>query len=220
MTHERRDKMGLTAKQKSGGNYDPVSQGLHQAICYGIFDLGTQYNEAFGKSTHKVLITWEIPGERIEIEKDGEKKNLPRAISREYTLSLHKKAGLRKDLESWRGKAFTEEQLEGFDLTKLLAANCMLQVIHNAKDGKTYANVANIVQLPKGMEKKTPENTPRYFAFEEHQDQIPEGTPDWIKDKIKASEEWGHIKGDYAEEEVKKAAFNDGPPMLDEEIPF
>jgi len=212
--------MGLTAKEPKGGNYEPVSQGLHHAVCYGVYDLGTKYNEKFGKSTHKVLINWEIPEERMEIEKDGEKKNLPRAISKEYTLSLHKKAGLRKGLENWRGKAFTDQELEGFDITKLLGANCQIQVIHETKDGKTYANVATVIQLGKGTPKKSSENPTRYFSFEEHQDAIPDGTPDWIKDKIKASEEWANIQGEYDGGIGGDYPHSEEPSILDDDTPF
>ncbi len=211
--------MGLTAKKPEGGNFEPVSQGLHQAVCYALYDLGTQFQEKFGKLIHKVLIGWEIPEERIEIEKDGVKKNLPRAISKEYTLSLHEKSILRKELESFRGKPFSEAELEGFDLTKIIGANCMLQILHKTKDGKTYANVANVVQLPKGMTKKVRENPAQYFSFEEHQDNIPDNTPDWIKDKIKASEEWAHITN--GETPVDDRSVTDGDPRpVEDDIPF
>ena len=207
--------MGLIAKNTGGGNFEPISEGLHQAVCYSLYDLGTKYNERFEKSVHRILICWEIPGERIDIEKDGETKNLPRATSKEFTLSLHEKSLLRKTLESWRGKAFSEKELEGFDLTKLLGANCMIQIIHTKKENKTYANVQTIVQLPKEMVKKSPENPTRYFAFEEHGDVIPEGTPDWIKDKIKASDEWDHIAGGY-----DGNPSQDPPGHVYDEIPF
>lgn len=211
--------MGLTAKKPEGGNFEPVSQGLHQAVCYSLYDLGTQFQEKFGKLVHKVLIGWEIPEERIEIEKNGEKKNLPRAISKEYTLSLHEKADLRKALESWRGKAFTEQELEGFELTKLLGANCMVQVIHKPRAGKTpRADVSNVVQLPKGMAKKTLENPTQYFSFEEHQTNIPEMAPDWIKDKIKSSEEWAHLTN--GETPTEDYSVTNGDPAPEDDIPF
>jgi len=187
--------MGLTAKKTGdGGNFEPISQGLHHAVCYALYDLGTQYNEKFGKSIHKVLIGWEIPMERIEIERDGKMLNLPRAISKQYTLSLHEKANLRKELESWRGRAFTEAELDGFDLQKLLGANCMVQVIHQTKNDKTYANVSSVVSLPKGTEKRTAENDLQFFSFEDNPGSIPDKTPDWIVDIIKASEEWQEIQ--------------------------
>lgn len=209
--------MALTAK-KSGQMFDPVSQGLHHAICYAVYDLGTQYNEKFSKYVRKILIGWEIPGERITIEKDGEQKDLPRAISKSYTNSLHEKSQLRKDLESWRGKAFTEHELEGFDILKLLGANCMIQVIHKKKDDKTYANVANIVSLPKGMEKKETENPHKWFSFEEGMD-IPDNTPQWIIDIIKSSGEWQTSHGGMTRE-VSPPVEDGIPPVSDEDIPF
>lgn len=203
--------MSLTAKDTgSGQNFDPVPEGMHHAICYALYDLGTQYNEKYGKFAQKVLITWELPDERIEIEGEGEK---PRAISKKYTLSLHEKAILRKDLESWRGKSFTPEELVGFSLTKLLGVNCMLQVIHNKKETKIYSNITSIVPLMKNMEKKEPENRIRYFSFDEH-DIIPEDTPGWIIDIIKSSEEWRSKNNtDNNEESPFPPEDNDGIPF-------
>jgi hypothetical protein len=70
-----------------------------------------------------------------------------------YTASLHEKAKLRKDLESWRGRAFTPEELKGFDLEKLIGANCQIQVVHAKVGEKVYANVAAIVPLSKNQPK-------------------------------------------------------------------
>jgi hypothetical protein len=210
--------MGLTAKDTGGGSsFNPIPEGMHQAICYAVYDLGTQYNEVFGNSSHKVLVVWELPDERIDIEKDNEKLNLPRSISKKYTLSLHEKASLRKDLESWRGKSFTPAELQGFDLTKLLGANCMLQIIHKKKDNKTYANIQSIVPLIKGSIKKEPENTCCYFSFEEHATNIPQNTPDWIIDLIKASDEWDIL---HSESGIEEIPYNDTPPPGDDDIPF
>ena len=38
----------------------------------------------------------------------------PFLVRRRYTASLHEKSALRKDLESWRGRAFTNVELDGF----------------------------------------------------------------------------------------------------------
>lgn len=212
--------MALMAKKPEGSNYPPVSQALHQAVCYAVYDLGTQFEEKFGKAVHKVLLGWEIPSERIEVDRDGIKLNLPRAISKRYTMSLHEKANLRKDLESWRGKAFTDEEAQGFDLKRLLGANCMVQVIHKTKDGKTFANVTNVVQLPKGMEKRTLENPIQYFSFEEHQGETPINTPQWIMDIIKASSEWAQITRGEIPGEDEGESFGDDSQILDDDIPF
>jgi len=175
--------MSLMAKKPAGSDINPVEPGIHQAICIRYYDLGTQYMEMFQTAARKVLLMWELPDERITIND----KDLPRAISKEYTLSLHKKANLRSDLESWRGRKFTEKELDGFDLDKILKANCMLNVIHNEKG---YAQIAAVMPLMKDKETKKPENPVQYFSFDDGEVAIPEGTPEWIANKIKNSDEW------------------------------
>ena len=202
--------MALTAKDKGGGDYDPIPEDLHLAICYGIWDLGTQYSETWHINSHKVVILWELPEVRGEFEREGKKLNLPRAISKQFTLSLHKKSELRKMLESWRGKKFTEDELsKGFDLKKLLGVPCQLQVLHNKKDDKVYANIANIIKAPQGTNIK-PENPLVFFSFEESTE-IPASTPEWIVKIIQQAKEWG---GPCDPE-------NDAPPQEQrEEVPF
>jgi len=197
--------MGLIARDKGGGDFTPIPEDLHLAICYGIWDIGTQFSEKYGKSIHKVVIVWEIPGCRGIF--DG--KDLPRAISKRYTISLHKKADLRKDLESWRGKKFSDEELKGFDIKKLLGVPCQIQVLHSKVDDKIYANIAAITKAPAGT-KVNPENPLKFFSFEEGT-AVPDGTPEWIMNLIRESEEAKHDAG-YSEEQ-DHAGFP-------EEIPF
>jgi len=186
--------MGLIATEGGGSNFEPVSEGLHQAVCYSVYDLGTHYNEKFSKSSHQILIMWELPGERIDIEKNGEKLNLPRAISKKYTLSLGEKANLRKDLQTWRGRAFSAVELKGFDLHKLLGVGCQIQIIHNKKDDKTYANITAIMPMPKGSQPLKAENPLRFYSISDHGQNIPEGTPEWVTEIIKDSDEWPTLK--------------------------
>lgn len=180
--------MSLTVK-KTGADIEPVSAGVHVGVCYAVFDLGTHYNERWKKAAHKVLVCWEIPDERIELEREGKLMNLPRAISQRYTASLHPKASLRKDLEAWRGKEFTEDELKGFDLRNILGKSCQLQIVHNTVDAKTYANIAAVMGLPRGVAGKQPENPQAFFSFEEGTD-LPENMPEWVMDIIKQSSEW------------------------------
>ena len=80
-------------------------------------------------------------------------------ISKTYTASMHEKAALSKDLESWRGRAFTDEERDGFDLKKVLGQPCLLNVIHENKGGTVYANIASVSPVPKGMPVKPAVNT-------------------------------------------------------------
>jgi hypothetical protein len=80
-------------------------------------------------------------------------------VQKRYTASLNEKATLRKDLESWRGKPFTKEELAAFDLEKLLGANGLFSVVHikGRKDpSQTFAAIQSAMALPKGMERIAP----------------------------------------------------------------
>jgi len=210
--------MALIAKNEGGGSYPPIPAGLHHAVCSAIYDLGTQYNQVFNKSNRQVLIQWELPEIRIEV--DGQ--SMPKATSKKYSLSLHEKSNLRKDLENWRGRTFTDKELEGFDLLKLLGVNCLLQVIHHKKDGKVYARITAVLPLQKGTEKRQAENQLKCFSLEDDND-IPEDTPNWIREIIEDSEEWRDRKSlpsehdDNFEDSVPLSAYDNIP---DDDIPF
>jgi len=198
-------KMPLIVKEPEGGSGDfeprePVPAGVHAAICYSVYDLGTHSSEYAGqvRERREVLIMWELPDVRIDI--DG--KDLPKALSKRFTLSLHEKAALRHMLQGWRNKQFTPQELAGFDLEKLLGVPCQLQVIH--KQGtknpeRTFANVGAVLPAMKGYNKKA-ENPLRFFAFDDPQNEnIPEGTPDWVSDIIMDSKEWDEVPAELQE---------------------
>ena len=111
--------------QKKEFKIAPV--GSHLARLYRIIDLGTQTSEYMGqtKMLRKVKFFWELHGDDLKTD-DGK----PLIQTRNYTLSLGDKASLRKDLESWRGKSFTDDELRGFDISKLLDKWCMVTVQH------------------------------------------------------------------------------------------
>jgi len=128
-----------------------------QAVCFDVWDLGRQQSDFKGESRiqHKLKIGFELEA-RIESNDDFNGKRFK--IFKDYTHSLSKKSNLRKDLTAWRGKAFTDEELAGFDLDNLIGANCLLNIIHyQGQDGQTRAKISAISQLPKGMVKITPD---------------------------------------------------------------
>ena len=115
--------MSILAADTGGGDYQPVPQGTHDATCYKIVDAGTSINEYQGerKKQHSVFIFWELPGCRTEDDR-------PMSIFHRYTLSLHERSALRAHLQNWRNKPFTEKELKGFDITKILGVSCKISV--------------------------------------------------------------------------------------------
>lgn len=194
--------MSLIAKEPEGGDFVLVSQGTHIAICNMVVDIGIQQT-GFGPK-HKVYLRWELPNERTEDDK-------PMVIGQFYTVSLSVKSNLRGDLESWRGKQFTKEELEGFDLKKVLGAPCQITVLHNRVDKKTYANVTAVVSFPKGMPRPTPEND--LIAYDNDDPINLDKLPEWLQKKIS-----GQTR-EEVHEEVRGESQNDNEPFNDD-IPW
>lgn len=209
--------MGLMASDKGGKGFDPLPEAVYNAVCFWVLDLGHHLNEKYGKRDHTILIGWETPAERITVERDGVKMDLPRMISKKYTLSLNEKANLRKDLQTWRGRVFTEQELEGFDIKNVLGKSCMIQVIHNKSGEKTYANIAAIMPLMKGVAPLVPENPLVFYSMADHQDQIPPGVPDWVRDIIKTSDEWVNF---HPVTEAHPPTVDDVPATDSDDVPF
>ena len=116
--------MPIIAKE-GGKTFEKMPTGVVQAVCAYVEDIGTHEGSYQGKPTlrHQVIICWEL-AEKMRM---GDHAGRNFIVSKFYTLSLNPKASLRKDLESWRGKSFTKEELESFDLEKLIGVNCLLK---------------------------------------------------------------------------------------------
>jgi len=182
---------------KSSGDFKLPPADTHIARCVSIIDLGTQEVVWQGKTKNqrKIRISWELPNEKeIFSEEKGEQ---PFLVSKDYTLSMADLATLRKDLESWRGKPFTEEECEVFDEQKLLGAPCMLTIIHNAKGDKTYANIANVTRLLKGTTCPDQINPSISYNSESGDTDVYKSLPEWLRVKIAKSPEFQAASGNH-----------------------
>lgn len=194
-----------------GTRMEPVSAGMHMAVCCAVIDLGLrkQVFKEQERISRKVLLMWELSDETFE-DKDGNTQ--PRTMSKQYTLSLHEKAGLTKMLQSWRGKPFTTEELKGFDLRQIVGKGCQLSVIHEqGKDGQTYANISAVVGIPKGTVVPQPTHTIIYDLDEPDALDTINLLPDWIQKVIRESITYQE-KADSAE----RPLWDEN----DEEMPF
>lgn len=181
----------ITATNKGGSSYEPVPAGTYVARCYSMVQIGTVDENIMGaiKKLHKVRISWELPTElKVFKEENGEQ---PYVISKEFTLSMHEKATLRKFLEGWRGKAFTEKESEALDITVLIGKPCMLSIIHKtSKSGSTYAEISSCSAMPKGMEAPPQINDDFILSFDSWSEEKFNTLPEFLKNKITSSEEY------------------------------
>lgn len=220
--------MAIVASNTGGGSgFKPVSEGLHQAVCIKVVDLGIQPgSDRYPKPKHKVYIAFACVDEQVEWEKDGEKKSGPAIAGSTYTLSLGENARLRPLLESWRGRKFTETELKGFDISKLAGVPAQVQIIHENRGEKVYANIAAIVPWPKGV--PVPQTDPPVvYSPSEHDDKVYDSLPQWIREAIEK-----RVADNYAELDAKQTpripaapvppgpGYGDSFSDLDSDIPF
>lgn len=201
--------MAIIAKDK-GGDFKPVPAGTHVAVCTHVIDMGVQAGGKF-KPTRKVYLRWELPNEQTEwADRDGVKHTGPMVIGKQYTLSLNEKATLRGDLEAWRGKTFSEQELAGFDLVNVLGKPCMLGVTHNTNGNKTYANISAVMGLSKGMPVPKAAGPLVQYSIEEHDQRVLESLPGWLQDAIK----------DRVADDSKTVPSGSDTSFVDDDIPF
>lgn len=130
----------------SKGNFKPAPEGMHDAVCCDVVDLGIK-STPFGDK-HKLRVCFQI----AETDPETKKRYY---IARQFTASIHPKSGFAKFLQQWRGKALTREELEAFDTEKLIGVNARIVVSHEEREGEVYANIQAIMKLPKESKKMT-----------------------------------------------------------------
>lgn len=195
----------MIAKDSGGGNFEQAPVGTHVARCYKLIDIGTTLQEFQGESKKRrqVIIGWELPNELMQT---GEFAGQPFTASKFYTLSLHEKANLRHDLKNWRGRDFTDKELEGFDVKSVLGAACMVSITMNEKG---RADVSGVMALPKGTNVPEAVNPPIYFSLDDFDQPVFDSFSEKMQALIAKSDEYKARSAKPAE-----VAF------VDDDIPF
>ncbi len=174
---------------------DIIPSGSYPARCISMIDIGTIPTEYLGekKSRTVIRLVFELPTLTKVFNPD--KGEQPYVIHREFTKSLHEKSALLPFLNNWRGKALTPEDCMGFDLSKLLEAECLLSIVHNPVGDRTYANIGGISTLPKGLVCPAQFNHSLIWDYQDNfnQELVSEENdiiPTWLREKIQTSSEW------------------------------
>ena len=208
----------------SNSEFKIAPVGNHLARLYRVIDLGTQMREWEGKvnMTRRVKFFWELHGEDERGNPLSMDDGRPMIQSREYTWSLHEKAALRQHLEAWRGLAFSDAELKGFDIKKVLGQFCMLTIAHRASNGKNYADVKNVSSVPSIIRKAglpAGINDTMIFDLTKFDPVMFESLSEWIKAIIVKSSEY-RAMGQPTTVEQYVAASGGSVADIDDDIPF
>lgn len=227
--------------KNEGGHFELCPAGTFAARCYRFLDLGSHEQTFQGESKglkRLVMIGFELP---TELMTEGDYSGKPFTIHKRYTWSTHEKATLRKDLESWRGKKFSDSEFGpgGFDVRNLLGKTCTLTITHSENGERQYANITAIGSPMKGMLIPEQVNVSVYLSLEPHRfdGNVFDGLSDKLKEFIRETPEYRRLTSGNSYDKARNgAAYNQAPldydkpieaapprefaPLDDAEIPF
>lgn len=174
--------MAFPKPSRGGGDFELAPADTHPARCYAVVDLGVQPNDLYGPK-HQIRISWELTDCPMA---DG--RNF--MVTKYYTFSLNEKATLRKDLESWRGRPFSEDEMDQWSPVDLINAPCLIGIQHKPTNkGGMRAVVATVTKVPKGLEVPPLTNKPLIYSPEVHDEAawaaLSEKTREQINNRIR-----------------------------------
>tara|TARA_R110000782_G_scaffold100140_3_gene186144 strand:+ start:920 stop:1621 length:702 start_codon:yes stop_codon:yes gene_type:complete len=233
----------MVTVSQGGGDYENLPVGRYKAQCYKIIDTGTRSESFQGqpeKKRHKLFLYWEIT-QQLQVENGNEvwadvqmSDGRPFSVSKPYTASLNENATLFKDLKSWRGRSFTDEELKGFELGKVLRVTCELELIGRGDETDSRTKIEGIYKPDGGPKVVETINEAAEFDIELYCQEfkgnssaeskkmcdIWEDLPEWMKEEIENSFEVRAAKGSSpASKDNGMSDFTkDEDP--DEDIPF
>jgi hypothetical protein len=180
----------MKAPVNSGGSQTRqiAPEGAYPARCYQIIDKGTTFDEKWGNKKRKVQLLFELPTETAVFSED--KGEQPFFVKGVFNLTMGEKASLRKFIESWIGKKLTDAQAADFDITKLLGHPGMINIAHNGKEDRVYANIMGISPLPKGFACPPAINELLTYDTTEHNAEVFAKLPEFLQEDIRKSDEW------------------------------
>ncbi len=145
------DEVTATAK---AATFTPHPEGQFAARCVDVINFGEKVETYPGKPERlvsKVGIVFRTGETNPE---NGEYID----VLREFTVSMFETANLRQFLEAWRGRTYSNDEVEaGAPLHKLHSVPALLTIEHKKSNkGRAYANIKAISGLPKQMTSAAP----------------------------------------------------------------
>lgn len=164
--------------------------GVFAGRCSAVVDAGTHEEVYQGKTRliRALLLRWDL--------RDDD-ENLHR-LWRRFNMSFNEKSTFRQFARAWRGRDFNADELQSFDLKRLLNAPALLTVEHRQKeDGSTSARIAAASPLAKGMKAPDLAEPPLAFDVDVHPDKSADEfaqLPPWVQKLVESSVEFAHGK--------------------------
>lgn len=126
--------MAIFAPNPEKSNFVPCPAGWQQVVCVDVVDMGMQPGYQGGPQQHKIRLVFQS-----QFCDEGGRSF---ATIKNYTLSLHDKSGLLRDLQGWFGRSIPMDERKALDLETLVGMNAMALISHEpTADGGVFAKV-------------------------------------------------------------------------------
>lgn len=218
--------MGFILTDNGGGDFEMIPEATYIATCVLLADLGTQPNthpQGNGGDLEKLYVGFEL--------NSCDSKGVPFTIGDSYTAAFSQKANLRKILEAWRGRVFTEDELRAFDIRNVLGKSCSIGILHKPgkEAGKKFPRIGSVQALPGGVPAYVPSVTPWTFSVNDFNQADYDRLPAFAKRVLKDSYEYkkllaeGHVKEEQTASDAvdaPRAAFSSEDLLTEDDIPF
>lgn len=188
-------------KMHNRAKFPRVDEGTYPARVCTVCDLGVQEQTDWKTGEvidpkPRVLITWELPTELIESEQsDGSIEEVPRLISKEYTLSNFERSNLMQLIKAIKPGLGT--------LTELLDTPCMVNVGSTVNGN---AKVTSVMPSPKGMPVPELTKPAAHFDFDNPDEALFLEMPRWVRVKIKGAENYSGFADEWGVEDSDEEA--------------
>ena len=118
--------------KSNNSNFEPCPEYTGRAVCVDSTPLKKQQSQFGERDVFKIVFETTLERE------DGTRFC---AWSRNFTPTLNEKANLRKFVRGWLGRDLTKAELDDFDTESLIGKSAQIVVVHEHRDGETYANI-------------------------------------------------------------------------------
>lgn len=162
----------LTASEPKK-KYELCPEGTYQAALIRAYYCGkhvNKYNPA-NPAQPKIVLAFELD----EPLSDGSGNHV---MSTTVTFSLNEKSGLTKLLKPVMGSSYPDKPGQTLDLNELIELRVMLTVSHETRAEKTYANIAGLARVPRGLAPFTPQLDSFCWSFDDPEDKR---VPEWVR---------------------------------------
>ena len=166
--------------------YENCAEGTYQSCLIRAYYCGTHANkfEPANAAQKKIVLVFELD----EPLPDGSGNYV---MSTTVTFSVNEKSGLTKLLKPVMGSSYPDKPGQQLDINTMLDMRVMLTVSHQTKNDKTYANIAGLARIPRGLVPFNPTMDSFAWCYDDAADSR---VPEWVAKFASECNELGGVK--------------------------